>query len=139
MVRDLLSMEDECSKLQEPSSKVETVTERPFKRVAEDKSNLRKAELPEMKGQKEEGFLAAKRSKEKKQNPFLCVIPSCESVVTAEVFGFSRETALLEHYKMHLKKGEMPKFSAISLLDFCSCGGIKLKVQVCRDCGQGKE
>ena len=81
-------------------SKVETVTERPSKRVAEDKSNLHKAKT--LKGPKIN----------KLHNPFLCEVPTCEIMVTAQVFGFTRETALLEHYKMHVKKGEVPIFFA---------------------------
>ena len=99
----------------------------------------------ETKRIKGEDVLAAKRPREKEvpertkeknnQNPFLCVVPACQIVVTAHVFGFSRETALLDHYKMHLKKGEVTKFAPNSLVDFCECGGIKLKAQACRACG----
>ena len=136
----VIRQESEASSLTSPVGNL--VEERPSKRKGGDKLGCwvgerpkRKAEIPETKTQKGEGILEAKRSKERKQNPFLCVIQSCERVVTAEVFGFSRETALLEHYNMHLKKGETPKFPASSLLDFCSCGWIKLKAQACRACG----
>ena len=36
--------------------------------------------------------------------------------VTGEVGGFSKETALVEHYKMHVRKGEIPEIFCSSLV-----------------------
>jgi len=106
---------------------------RPSKRKAKDEStNLQNTKTPKVGGE----LPVPKRLKGKPQNPFLCAVPSCEIVVTAEVTGFSRKTALVDHYKMHLKKGVVPEISSSTLVSFCRCAAIKLTAQACRECGQ---
>ena len=80
-----------------------------------------------------------KRPKEKIQrSPFLCVVPSCEIMVSGDIGGFSRETALTQHLNMHLKKGEVLDLSSHSLVAYCRCAAVKLKAQKCQVCGQVK-
>ena len=117
---------DDFLLVQETSPMAKIDVERPSKRLAEDKPILLKpttSKVPKITN--------------KPQNPFLCVVPTCEIVVSAHVFGFSRETALSEHYKTHVSKGEVTKFSQNSLLMFSGCGEVKLKAQTCQGCGRG--
>ena len=87
---------------------------RPSKRSAGDESPQ-----PQSNNQPKHILPAQKIPREKSHNLFLCIVSSCEIVVTEEVFGFSRETALLERYKMHFSNGEVPQYSSNSLVGFC--------------------